>query len=407
MDITELLILTRERDASDLHLTVGTPPSLRIHGKLVRLDFPPLTAQSLHEMLYDVLSDVHKARFEDTHDLDLSLELQNVGRFRVNVFVQRRGEGAVFRLIPTVLKSLEQLGMPPVLRGLAMKDRGLVLVTGPTGSGKSTTLAAMIDLMNTERADHIITIEDPIEFVHEHKSCVVNQREVGPHTKSFSAALRSALREDPDIILVGEMRDLETVAMALTAAETGHLVLATLHTNSAAQTVNRIIDVFPPHQQDQIRVQLSEALLAVLAQTLIPRVDGRGRVAAIEMMVATAAIRNLIREGKTFQIPSMIETGAKEGMTSLDQCLRDLLRRGLISAEDAFIRAVDRDAFAAGNSARPAPAKAVAGAEPAPGLRQVGPATGRADGVAAGVGAPASRGGSAPQRLGADGRDGR
>ena len=377
MDITELLILTREREASDLHLTVGNPPTLRIHGKLVRLDYPPLTAHSLHEMMYDVLTDDHKARFEDTHDLDLSLELQNVGRFRVNVFVQRLGEAAVFRLIPTVIKSLDQLGMPSVLRTVAMKDRGLFLVTGPTGSGKSTTLAAMIDLINTERPDHIITIEDPIEFVHEHKSCIVNQREVGPHTNSFGAALRSALREDPDIILVGEMRDLETISMALTAAETGHLVFGTLHTNSAAQTVNRVIDVFPPHQQEQIRVQLSEALLGVLAQTLIPRVDGRGRVAAIELMVATPAIRNLIREGKTFQIPSMIETGAKDGMTSLDQCLRDLLRRGLISPEDAFIRAHDRDAFAssgpvarpAGTAAGPAPAKPAA-----PTLRPVGPA---------------------------------
>jgi len=377
MDITELLILTREREASDLHLTVGTPPSLRIHGKLVRLDYPPLTATSLHEMLYDVLTDEHKARFEDTHDLDLSLELQNVGRFRVNVFVQRLGEAAVFRLIPTALRSLDALGMPAVLRTLAMKDRGLVLVTGPTGSGKSTTLAAMIDLINTERTDHIITIEDPIEFVHQHKSCIINQREVGPHTKSFSAALRSALREDPDVILVGEMRDLETVAMALTAAETGHLVLATLHTNSAAQTVNRVIDVFPPHQQEQIRVQLSEALIGICSQTLIPRVDARGRVAAIEMLVANSAIRNLIREGKTFQIPSMIETGAKEGMTSLDQCLRDLLRRGLISPEDAFTRAVDREAFAGGNPARAAGAAGTAGtaAKPAAApLRQVGPA---------------------------------
>jgi twitching motility protein PilT len=368
MDVAELLVLTRERDASDLHLTVGTPPTLRIHGKLVRLDFPPLTAELLHELLYDVLTDDHKARFEETHDLDLSLELQNVGRFRVNVFVQRLGEAAVFRLIPTAIKTLDQLGMPAVLRTLAMKDRGLVLVTGPTGSGKSTTLAAMIDLINTERNDHVITIEDPIEFVHQHKRCLINQREVGPHTHSFSAALRSALREDPDIILVGEMRDLETIAMALTAAETGHLVLATLHTNSAAQTINRIVDVFPPHQQEQTRVQLSEALLGVLAQSLIPRVDARGRVAAIEMLVATPGIRNLIREGKTFQIPSMIETGVKEGMTSLDQSLRDLLRRGLISLEDALVRAIDRDAFTTGS--RPA----AVGAEPVPLVRQVGPA---------------------------------
>ncbi len=348
MDITELLILTKERGASDLHMTVGAPPVLRIHGKLTRLDFPELTPTTIHEMLYDVLTDEHKARFEETHDLDMSLELADVGRFRVNVFVQRLGDAAAFRLIPTQIKSLDALGMPTVLKLLAMKDRGLVLVTGPTGSGKSTTLAAMVDLINTERTDHIITIEDPIEFVHQHKSCLVNQREVGPHTRTFAAALRSALREDPDVILVGEMRDLETIQMALTAAETGHLVLATLHTNSAAQTINRIIDVFPPHQQDQIRVQLSEALLGVLAQTLLLRADGRGRMPAIEMLVATPAIRNLIREGKTFQIPSMIETGLKEGMMSLDQCLRDLLRRGLITSEDAFRRATDKDGFAAG-----------------------------------------------------------
>ncbi len=352
MDITELLILTKDRGASDLHLTVGAPPILRVNGKLTRLDYPVLTPTSIHEMLYDVLTDEHKARFEETHDLDLSLELTDVGRFRVNVFVQRLGDAAAFRLIPTEIKGLDALGMPVVLKTLAMKDRGFFLVTGPTGSGKSTTLAAMVDLINTERTDHIITIEDPIEFVHQHKSCIINQREVGPHTRSFAAALRSALREDPDVILVGEMRDLETIQMALTAAETGHLVLATLHTNSAAQTINRIIDVFPPHQQDQIRVQLSEALLGVLAQTLIIRADGRGRVAAVELLVANPAIRNLIREGKTFQIPSMIETGAKDGMLSLDQCLRDLLRRGLISPADAFYRATDKEAFAAADPAR-------------------------------------------------------
>ncbi len=348
MDITELLILTKERGASDLHLTVGAPPILRINGKLTRLDFPVLAPATVHEMLYDVLTDEHKARFEETHDLDLSLELTDVGRFRVNVFVQRLGEAAAFRLIPMQIKSLDALGMPSVLKTLAMRDRGLFLVTGPTGSGKSTTLAAMVDLINTERTDHIITIEDPIEFVHQHKGCVVNQREVGPHTGSFTTALRGALREDPDVILVGEMRDLETIQMALTAAETGHLVLATLHTNSAAQTINRIIDVFPPHQQEQIRVQLSEALLGVLAQTLMLRAEGHSRVAAIELLVATPAIRNLIREGKTFQIPSMIETGAKEGMTSLDQCLRELVRHGVITPEAAFHKAVDKESFASG-----------------------------------------------------------
>jgi len=371
MDITELLILTKERGASDLHLTVGAPPILRIHGKLTRLDFPELTPATIHEMLYDVLTDEHKARFEETHDLDMSLELTDVGRFRANVYVQRRGEAAAFRLIPTQIKSLAALGMPAVLASLAMKDRGFILVTGPTGSGKSTTLAAMVDLINTERTDHVITIEDPIEFVHQHKGCLVNQREVGPHTRSFAAALRSALREDPDVILVGEMRDLETTQMALTAAETGHLVLATLHTNSAAQTINRIIDVFPPYQQEQIRVQLSEALLGVVSQSLLPRTDGRGRVPAIEMLVATPAIRNLIREGKTFQIPSMIETGLKEGMMSLDQCLRDLLRRGLIMPEDAFHRAIDKDGFAAVG----APAAAAGGGL---GLAPVAPRPGRA-----------------------------
>jgi twitching motility protein PilT len=390
MDITELLILTKERGASDLHLTVGTPPTLRIDGKLTRLDFPVLGPETLHEMLYDVLTDEHKARFEETHDLDLSLELTDVGRFRVNVFVQRLGDAAVFRLIPTAIKTLDALGMPPVLKTLAMKDRGLVLVTGPTGSGKSTTLAAMVDLINTERTDHVITIEDPIEFVHQHKSCLINQREVGPHTHSFAAALRSALREDPDVILVGEMRDLETIQMALTAAETGHLVLATLHTNSAAQTINRIIDVFPPHQQDQIRVQLSEALLGVLAQTLILRADGKGRVAAVEVLVATPAIRNLIREGKTFQIPSMIETGTREGMMSLDQCLRDLIRRGLITPEDAFHRAHDKESFAAAASAAagaPRGQAAPRGGSPAGGI--VDGAAGRPP--AAGLGAGTRR----------------
>jgi twitching motility protein PilT len=353
MDITELLILTKELDASDLHLAVGVPPILRVYGKLRKLDLPVLTDDMIHQMLYDVLTDDQKARYEENKDLDLSLELENVGRFRVNVFVERLGKGGAFRLIPEVIKSLDALGMPPVLKSLALKDRGLFLVTGPTGSGKTTTLAAMVDMINKERTDHIVTIEDPIEFVHHHKGCIINQREVGPHTKSFAAALRSTLREDPDVILVGEMRDLETIAMALTAAETGHLVLATLHTNSAAQSINRIIDVFPPHQQEQIRVQLSETLLGVLAQTLLIRADQSGRVAAVEMLVATPGIRNLIREAKTFQIPSMIETGVKEGMVSFDQGLRDLLRRGVITPEEAFMRAHDKESFATEIHQRP------------------------------------------------------
>ncbi len=345
MDITDLLILTKERRASDLHLKAGAPPTLRINGKLVRLNAGPLSRDEMHAVLSDILTDDQKARFETTHDLDFSLEVAQIGRFRANAFAQRLGEGLVLRLIPTSIKSLEDLGMPEVLKQLALKDRGLVLVTGPTGSGKSTTLAAMVDHMNNNREDHIITIEDPIEFVHQDKKCNVNQREVGPHTVSFATALRSALREDPDIILVGEMRDLETIAQALTAAETGHLVLSTLHTNNAPQTISRIVDVFPPHQQEQIRVQLADALLGVVAQTLVPTLDGQGRVAALEVMVATPAIRNLIRENKIHQIPTAIQTGAREGMQSLDQSLKTLVKTQRISQEEALKRATEKRAF--------------------------------------------------------------
>jgi twitching motility protein PilT len=346
MDITDLLIQTKERNASDLHLTVGSPPTLRLNGRLTRLELPIMGREEMHTMLYDILTDEQKARFEATHDLDFSLELSGVGRFRVNAFLQRLGEGLVLRLIPSKIKTLDELGMPPILKDLAMKDRGLVLVTGPTGSGKSTTLAGMVDHMNNNREDHIITIEDPIEFIHEHKKCNINQREVGPHTMSFAAALRSALREDPDIILVGEMRDLETIAQALTAAETGHLVLSTLHTNNAPQTISRVVDVFPPHQQEQIRVQLSDALLGVVAQTLVPSYDNQGRVAAMEIMVANPAIRNLIRENKVHQILSAIQTGAREGMQSLDQALKALVKTQKISNDEALKRAVEKQAFA-------------------------------------------------------------
>ena len=345
MDITDLLILTKERGASDLHLTSGAQPTLRVNGKMVRLDGSALTREDVHTMLYDIFTDEQKARFEATHDLDFSLELASVGRFRVNAFVQRRGEGMVMRLIPSKTWSLDDLSMPPVLKDLSMKDRGLVLVTGPTGSGKSTTLAAMLDHINGNREDHVITIEDPIEFVHEPKKCNVNQREVGPHTQSFAAALRSALREDPDVILVGEMRDLETIAQAITAAETGHLVLSTLHTNNAAQTISRVVDVFPTHQQEQIRIQLADALLGVVAQTLIPSLDGKSRVAAVEVMVATPAIRNMVRENKTHQLPSAIQTGARDGMQSLDQHLKTLVKQRRISTDEAVKRAVERDAF--------------------------------------------------------------
>ncbi len=345
MDITDLLVLTKERGASDLHLTAGAPPTLRVHGALVRLERQAQSREEIHAMLYDVLTDQQKARFEATHDLDFSLELEGVGRFRVNAFMQRLGEGMVMRLIPAEIRTLDLLGMPPVLKDLALREHGLVLITGPTGSGKSTTLAAMVHHRNEERTDHIITIEDPIEYVHTARKCNINQREVGPHTDSFAAALRGALREDPDVILVGEMRDLETISLALTAAETGHLVLATLHTNSAPQTVSRIVDAFPAHQQEQIRTQLAEALLGVVAQTLIRTVDGKGRVAAIEVMVATPAVRNMIRENKTHQLPSAIQTGARDGMQSLDQHLKTLVKLRKIDQAEALKKAEHPDAL--------------------------------------------------------------
>ena len=345
MDIVDLLRLTKERSASDLHLAAGAAPTLRVHGDLVSVDATPHSNEDLRGLLYDILTDAQKARFEETQDLDFALELANVGRFRVNAFVQRRGYGMVLRLIPDKVRSLDELQMPPILKDLAGRDRGLVLVTGPTGSGKSTTLAAMVDHINERWSDHIITIEDPIEFVHEPKKSRINQREVGSHTKSFSAALRSALREDPDTILVGEMRDLETIAQALTAAETGHLVLSTLHTNSAPQTITRIVDVFPPEQQAQIRVQLADALLGVVSQTLLPTVDHKGRVAALEIMVATPAVRNMIRENKVHQIVTAIQTGAREGMQSLDQHLKSLVKLRRIPPEEAAERAVDKDSF--------------------------------------------------------------
>ncbi len=363
MDITDLLILAKERNASDLHLTVGTPPQLRLRGELQSVEgFPPLTREALHDMIYEVLADSQKARFEEQWDLDFSIEVQNLGRFRVNVFRQRRGEGAVFRVIPSKIAPLEALGLPPILKELAMRDRGLLLVTGPTGSGKSTTLAAMLDVINDQRAAHIITLEDPIEYVHEHKKCIVNQREIGQNAKSFAGALRAALREDPDVILVGEMRDLETISMALTAAETGHLVLATLHTSSAAQTVNRIIDVFPSDQQAQVRVQLAESLIGVVAQLLLPSADGKGRVPAVEVLVATPAVRNLIRETKVHQIPSAIQTGAKDGMQSLDQHLRELVKKGRITPEVALRWASDKAMFAGDGHREPAASAAAVGA---------------------------------------------
>jgi twitching motility protein PilT len=345
MDIAELLVYTLENRASDLHITVGLPPSVRIHGEIEPMNYPPLEREDTHDLVYQIMNDRQRALFEETLDLDFSLDFGEAGRFRVNAFMGHRGVGAVFRVIPSVIKSTDELGLPPVIGKMSEYERGLVLVTGPTGSGKSTTLAALIDQVNTSRRGHILTIEDPIEFVHPHKKCVVNQREVGPHTQSFANALRAALREDPDVILVGEMRDLETISLAVSAAETGHLVFGTLHTSSAAQTIDRIIDVFPAHQQPQIRAQLSESIRGVVAQSLLKMSNGKGRVAAVEILVSTPAVRNLIREGKTFQLPSVIQTGVKEGMQTLEQSLSDAVLAGKVAQDEAMAKAPDKEAF--------------------------------------------------------------
>lgn len=342
VSIIDLLKLMKEKDASDLHLAVGLPPMIKLYGFLEKLDYPELSEKEVHKMIGDVLSEDQMRELAETHEVDLSFEVVDVARFRVNAFYERRGKGAAFRLIPFEVKSIAELGLPEVVGKLAGEEKGLVLVTGPTGSGKTTTLASMIDLINQKRSGHIITIEDPIEFVHRHKNCIVHQREVGRHTNSFALALRSVLREDPDVILVGEMRDLETILMTVTAAETGHLVLSTLHTSSAAQTVDRIIDVFPPHQQGQVRTQLAESLAGVIAQTLIPRLDRKGRVVAAEVMVANAAIKTMIREGKTHQIQNAIIAGMKEGMQSLDYSLKSLVREGKISEEEMAKRSLEK-----------------------------------------------------------------
>jgi twitching motility protein PilT len=325
----ELLRETTATGASDLHLSAGQPPLLRVHGELTRTEHPALESDAVLALVRTVMAEPQRKEFDAHHEVDFACELPDIGRFRVNVFVQSRGPGAVFRSIPTVIPSLESLDLPPILKELCTKERGLVLVTGPTGSGKSTTLAAMVDVINQTWSAHILTVEDPIEFVHPPKRCLVNQREVGPHTDSFSAALKSALREDPDVILVGEMRDLETISLALTAAETGHLVFGTLHTSSAPKTVDRIIDVFPAGQQGQIRTMLSESLEAVVAQSLLKK-KGGGRIAACEILTGTPAVRNLIRENKLHQIPSMMQTGQRVGMQTLDMALQDLVKRELI-----------------------------------------------------------------------------
>jgi twitching motility protein PilT len=342
--LPELLKTTVEMNGSDLHITTNTPPQIRVHGKLQRLELPPLSAADTKQLVYSVCTDQQKKRFEETWELDFSFGIRGIGRFRCNVFNQRGAVGAVYRLIPEKVRGFHELALPPVIAKLSERPRGLVLVTGPTGSGKSTTLAAMLDKINTERAEHILTIEDPIEYLHQHKGCLVNQREVHSDTTSFSMALRAALREDPDIVLIGEMRDLETIESALRIAETGHLTFATLHTNSASQTINRIIDVFPAHQQGQIRTQLSLVLEGIVCQTLLRRADAPGRIVALEIMVPTPAIRNLIRDDKVHQIYSAMQTGQeKYGMQTMNQCLATLHMARRITLETAMTASSNRD----------------------------------------------------------------
>jgi len=333
--LADYLLDTVRMGASDLHVTAGLPPMVRVTGRVQPLDYPPLTPNATRELIYDILTGEQRQRLESEWELDFSYSLPLSARFRVNVYFQKGALGAAFRTVPSEIKSLGELGLPKPVEDLTEKPRGLVLVTGPTGSGKSTTLAAMIDRINETRDEHIMSVEDPIEFLHAHKKCIVNQREVSQDTKSFAQALKHVLRQDPDVILVGEMRDLETISLAVTAAETGHLVFGTLHTQDAPQTVDRIIDVFPPHQQHQIRAQLANALQGIITQTLVPRRDGNGRTVACEVLVPTPGVRNLIREGKNHQIYSAMQTGGKFGMQTMDAALVDLVRRGLISREEA------------------------------------------------------------------------
>lgn len=338
MHIDDLLRMVVQRDASDLHLRAGEPPILRIHGDLKRTDLPRLTAEDVKNLLYAILNEERRQRFERDKEMDLSYEVPGLARFRVNMFWQQRCVGAALRLIPFRIRTIDELMMPPAVKELCMRPRGLLLVTGPTGSGKSTSLAAMIDHINTHKRSHIMTIEDPIEYMHHDKLSIINQRELGVDTHSFADALRHVMRQNPDVILVGEMRDLETIHLAITAAETGHLVMSTVHTQDAPQTIDRIVDVFPPEQQQQIRMQLSVVLVGVLSQTLLPNAQGTGRVAAFELMVATPSVRNLIREGKTHQLYMDIQTGAEYGMQTLDSCLLNLVRKGLVDFEDAIAK---------------------------------------------------------------------
>ena len=344
MNITELLGFSVKQGASDLHITAGMPPLIRVDGDIRRINVPEMDQKEVHSLIYEIMNDKQRKDYEEFLETDFSFEIPNLARFRVNAFMQNRGSAAVFRTIPSEVLAMDQLGMGDIFRKISNVPRGLVVVTGPTGSGKSTTLAAMVDYINETRYEHILTIEDPIEFVHQSKKCLVNQREVHRDTHGFNEALRSALREDPDIIMVGELRDLETIRLALTAAETGHLVFGTLHTTSAAKTIDRIIDVFPAAEKDMVRSMLSESLQSVISQTLVKK-KGGGRVAAHEIMMGTSAIRNLIREGKVAQMYSSIQTGSSSGMQTLDQCLKNLVAKNIVSAEVAKMKAKMPDSF--------------------------------------------------------------
>ncbi|MEO0616267.1 MAG: type IV pilus twitching motility protein PilT [Pseudomonadota bacterium] len=344
VDVAQLLSFTVKNGASDLHLSAGVPPMIRVDGDIKRVNMPALTHKEVNSMVYDIMNDKQRKDYEEFLETDFSFEIPNLARFRVNAFNQARGSGAVFRIIPSEILTLDDLSAPAIFKDIAMQPRGICLVTGPTGSGKSTTLAAMVDYINDNKPDHILTIEDPIEFVHQSKKSLINQREVHRDTHGFSEALRSALREDPDVILVGELRDLETIRLALTAAETGHLVFGTLHTSSAAKTIDRVVDVFPAAEKEMVRAMLSESLKAVISQTLLKKIGG-GRIAAHEIMIGTPAIRNLIREGKIAQMYSAIQTGQAAGMQTLDQNLTDLMMKGMITKEEARFRAANKENF--------------------------------------------------------------
>lgn len=345
MTIFELLEFAKQKNASDLHLSTGAVPIVRIHGTLKKLNLPPMDSAQIREMVKPLLNPAMLSKLETDHEVDLAAELPDATRFRINIFEQLRGVAAAFRVIPSQIRTFEELALPEIMKTFSLKEKGLVLVTGPTGCGKSTTLAAMIDYVNEHCRKHIITVEDPIEFVHQNKNCLINQREVGLHTRSFQTALRVAMREDPDVILVGEMRDLETVSLALTASETGHLVFATLHTSSAAKTIDRIIDIFPAESKEQVRTMLSESLTAVVSQRLLPHKTEESRVLALEILNVTTAVRNLIREDKIFQLPSIIQSGAEQGMMSMDMSLMDLVQKGQVSREEAVKYAAEPHKF--------------------------------------------------------------